>query len=322
MEGIVVAVWWEMKVIEKDILFIFGSPRSGTTYTNSLLRDYFDFGLCSEGQWVLPIGYRAKRFGDLSVDANLHRLIAESRKDYMFHHFRTIVAKRLGRPVDITSEDIYENLLERSFPGVVYAIFLTVAQQMGKKRVGNKCPGYWEDLPSLLRWFPKAKFLHVLRDGRDVAMSLKGFDWGEKTTYGAGKMWGRVQSAVAEFEPIVPSGQFFCLRYEQLLRDPSVVVPQLELFLGGSYRAEQREKLYRDIEANPMRNNFEKWRTQMSDRDQIDFEFAAGHWLRSKGYDVRFENPAVSLFRGFRLHCVEIFGRLLRAFRAACGIKR
>ena len=304
-------------MIEKDILFIFGAPRSGTTYINGLLREHFDFGLCSEGQWILPMGYRASRFGDLRVDANLEKLIDVTLKAYMFEHFRTVIAERLGRPVDITPEEIYKNLLERSFSGVVYAIFLTVAQQMGKSRVGNKCPSYWKDLPALLGWFPKAKFLHVLRDGRDVALSLKGRDWGPTTTYGAAKMWCRVQAATIEFESIVPSQQYFCLKYEDLLREPSTIVPQLECFLEMPFEAPKRERLCRDIETSPMRNNFGKWHTQMSDRDQRTYEFIAGHWLRLRGYELRFENPVVGKLAILRSRIREIFDRTIRTLRLA-----
>lgn len=180
-------------MVERDILFIYGAPRSGTTYVNTLVRDYFSYGLCAEGQWVFPIGRREASYGDLSVDGNFQRMIDDVREDVMFHHFRTVYAKRYGRPVDVTSEAIWTNLPERSFAGLVYSVFYCVAEQLGTKHVGNKFPGYWEDLPLLKEWFPNAKFLHVVRDGRDVALSLKRRIWGQKTAYAAAQMWSEVQ---------------------------------------------------------------------------------------------------------------------------------
>ncbi|NIQ52190.1 MAG: sulfotransferase, partial [Gammaproteobacteria bacterium] len=47
----------------------------------------------------------------------------------------------------------------------------------GKSRWGDKSPGYLTKLPLLRRMFPEAKFVNIIRDGRDVFLSVKRLGW-------------------------------------------------------------------------------------------------------------------------------------------------
>ncbi|MDA3876698.1 MAG: hypothetical protein PF483_06375, partial [Halothiobacillus sp.] len=65
-------------------IFLTGFARSGTTWVNKLLRDYFDAGFVNEGQFIVSFGLRLSRYGDLRQDDRRRRLLRDLRKDEFF----------------------------------------------------------------------------------------------------------------------------------------------------------------------------------------------------------------------------------------------
>src|ERR671914_974011 len=64
-----------------------------------------------------------------------------------------------------------------SYPSFVSAIFDLYGQRKGKSLVGDKTPSYVLSLPTLHGLWPKAKFVHLIRDGRDVCLSMVNWKW-------------------------------------------------------------------------------------------------------------------------------------------------
>jgi len=282
-------------MIREPILFIFGVPRSGTTFLNSIVREYYGYGLCSEGQWVVKYARRLSRYGDLEKWRNIQRLIHDILTQDMFAIFRTIYSQRLGKPVRIDEEHVWSELRERSYPGVVYAIFSSVARQMGKERVGNKNPSYWQILPQLATWFPEAKFLHIVRDGRDTALSLLKVPWGPSNVFSCAKMWTRALAGVETFQSQFTTARVLTVRYEDVLINPADVAERLSTFLGLTLSPDGPTRLAMEIQKGGRSHNFNKWKTHMSENDIRVFEAVAGSWLQHYGYEVKCECPKVSL---------------------------
>src|ERR671914_1911759 len=59
-----------------------------------------------------------------------------------------------------------------SYPSFVSAIFDLYGQRKGKSLVGDKTPSYVLNLPTLHALWPETKFVHIIRDGRDVCLSM------------------------------------------------------------------------------------------------------------------------------------------------------
>jgi hypothetical protein len=99
-------------------------------------------------------------------------------------------------------------------------------------------------LPHLLRQFPRMKYIHVMRNGLDMALSrnrqqLK--NWGGQ--YGIGpdmnsappnvqlKFWLAANHRIIEFGKAMPRGQFYLLNYDDLCQDFSTEIKPIEAFL-------------------------------------------------------------------------------------------
>ena len=62
---------------------------------------------------------------------------------------------------------------------------------MGKARWGDKTPRYVESIPFISGLFPDARFVHLVRDGRDVALSYANVPFGPKTVARAASLWAK-----------------------------------------------------------------------------------------------------------------------------------
>lgn len=292
-----------------DILFVFGAARSGTTYLNGLLDKWFDYGMGPEGTFVAKFAARLYRYGDLNDEANLKRLVEDISRCNMLEIVRNKYPE--GNRFDITPEMILERLPDRSYAGVVYSVFACMAAVQGRTHVGNKDPGYWQMLPLLHRLFPdNAKYLCIVRDGRDVAISTMRTPWGQKSAYVCARTWAASLRAVEVFASEVSEDKLLIIRYEDLLDDPAVTLGKLQVFLGINLGV-RGTALLKQAENNPMRTNYGKWRNNMNPDEIRVFEAVAGAELVAYGYERRYDSPAASPLERFRYNTAELL-RLVR----------
>jgi hypothetical protein len=123
-------------------------------------------------------------------------------------------------------------------------VFAAYAESRGKPRWGDKTPGYVTHLPQLSRLFPDAQFVHVVRDGRAVAVSLGERPWGPASAI-AGAFWWRTKAGRGRRDGrALPSDRYLEVRHEDLLADPAAELARVCAFLGAEYSPEMLE--YRD----------------------------------------------------------------------------
>ena len=121
---------------------------------------------------------------------------------------------------------------------------LTGAATAGNQRTIDSTPHSLLHMGELGRIFPRARFVHVVRDGRSVVSSLTKRDWLDPATgqkvwccqdvQSAAKYWSHVVSAVREQAALVP-GRYLEVCYEDLMESPQVVLEQVIAFLGESW---------------------------------------------------------------------------------------
>ena len=79
------------------------------------------------------------------------------------------------------------------------------AAHVGKPRWGDKSPPYTWKAKRIQRALPEAQFIHLIRDGRDVALSLSEVSWGPGDIQAAAAKWvdelGRARSARGDWRP-------------------------------------------------------------------------------------------------------------------------
>ena len=197
--------------------------------------------------------------------------------------------------------------LQRSSPttysDAIREVYELYAKKHGKPRYGDKTPRYSIDIPLLTSLFPEARFIHIIRDGRDVSLSLMDVRLGQGHVREAARLWrSRVTAARRSGQQVGPS-RYREIRYEDLIDDPEAALRPLCAFidvpfdpsiltyysrvndlpnpgLGIRYKPGHQTHV-----GEPPRKGLRNWRTQMNRHDLAVFEADAGELLDELGYE-------------------------------------
>jgi hypothetical protein len=283
-------------------VFIVGASRSGTTLLRRIVDAHPEIAIARETQWITKL-----LRGDDAVDPE--RPVGPELLE------RLATVERFAR-MDVDHAAL-ERLFARpepiSYAELVGTVFDLYGRAQGKALVGDKVPSYVLDIPILHDLFPHARFVHLIRDGRDVCSSV--LDWERKqpsfaklSTWEADRvstaaLWWerRVRSGREAGRPLGP-GLYHEMRYEALVGEPEEECRALCDFLDLPYSErmlafhEGHEKEQADLSAKrswrPITPGLRSWRTDMSGADLERFEAATGALLDELGYPRAVPEPS------------------------------
>ena len=262
-------------------VFVIGHARSGTSITGAMIRKYLKINFGPESQFIVRYFKRLPRYGALHDDRNLRLLVDDIVGERCFSRWK----KRFGFSLD--RERVLADLQERSYRGVLMAIFGQFAAYHGMDRWGDKTPEYNRDLRVLDTLFPEAQYVHVVRDGRDVALSAFKIHFGDKNAYATALDWRRSMEAVRAFAAGLGPGRLLEIRYEDLLGDPPAVFARLITFLDiDDPHGRLLEFIAAHIGDDLRGDNMLKWKTGLPPAQQALFEAVGGDLLAAYGYEL------------------------------------
>ena len=200
----------------------------------------------------------------------------------------------------------------------IAAVFAAYAAERGKARWGDKTPLYMQHLDLLARLFPDALFVHLIRDGRDAALSflsvpagLMTEGWGHpQDAAGFACQWATEVASARELGARVGGQRYRELRYEALVADPEGELRAVCAFAGLEYdpamldyvgQTDSARKAHQQRLNEPPRQNVREWRTEMSESDRHAFEEVAGALLAELGYEVEIRGTARGKLAAYRL---------------------
>jgi hypothetical protein len=277
-----------------EIHIIVGSGRSGTTYLTWLLRLSLDIGSPAEPRFVIPMYRQLHRFGSLEQAANLRRLIETIHKGSVFTHLHRVLG------ISSRPEDILERVQTPTYTGVLYAVFQLLAEKRNCSRLGYKDPFDVTHLPLLAQLLPTARFIHIIRDGRDVALSFQKFSWGPTNLYCGARSWARSVS-IGRKDGADLGSRYFELRLEDLVLNPDKTAQELGEFINRGDHPEQVRNLVERVNRTKKPGNVQVWKQTMNENQRYLCEAAAGDVLRACGYSTEFD-PEASI-----LHLKRVF---------------
>ena len=211
---------------ERPIIVV-GCPRSGTTLLQLMLHSHPRMAIPPETRFVIDAYDRRREFGDLG-DPAARRALAEwitGRRESVFHD--------LGLDAAAVTEEIVAG--PPTLGSALAIVFQAYARRFGKPRWGDKRPTYIQHLDHIMRLFPDAQVVHVIRDGRDCVASLKEMSWYKKDTNHAISTWAQAIDAGRRAAGTLGPDAYHELRYEDLVADPETALRGLCGFLGEEY---------------------------------------------------------------------------------------
>ena len=268
-------------------LIVLGVRRSGTTLLRVMLDRHSELAIPDESYFVPQLAERHRT----PVDA----------AGFLDDLRRLPTLAEWG----LLAEDVRPCLRDGMDVGqAVAAVYEAYAARHGKRRWGDKTPMYMQYLGLLRRLFPRARFVHLIRDGRDAAVSFLGMPDGVVT-----RTWAHPRTPAAfacqwrtEVEDArrlggqVGPGRYLELRYEELVASPEEALARVCSFAGlepepGMLAYEGRVdvsgKPHQQSLLRPPTPGLRDWRTEMDADGVRAFEEVAGDLLAQLGHELR-----------------------------------
>jgi len=211
--------------------FIVGSGRSGTTLLRMMLCSHSRISIPPETWFLLPLVRR------LSIDRTLNPSEIESAISLMTKHHRWPVMK-------LDAEELrrrVRQITDRHLRDVVEAVYRSHMEAHGKVRWGDKTPPYIEIVPQLVRLFPGVRFVHLIRDGRDVARSFQDTHWVSPWLHDNTEEWVRAMRYQRRWERSDLRDLILQIRYEDLVLDTEATLRKICKFLGEEFEPRMLE---------------------------------------------------------------------------------
>jgi len=276
--------------------FIVGAPRSGTTLLRVMIDRHPEVAIPGEGHFIPDLWAARRRYG------------RNGRIDDQRRWLRDLAAHPVFRYWELTPEAVAQELPGRqpSFAEAVDAAYRAYARQHGKIRWGDKTPEYVDHLPLLAKLFPDARFVHLLRDGRDVALST--LDLGRLHTHAASAafFWARHVRHAWAISSSLGAERYLELRYEDLVEEPERRLREVCEFLslpfqpsmldhdgGALERLPERMRSIHTRLALPPTKGLRDWRRDMHPLQVAEFEAIAGPCLAEAGYELASATPSL-----------------------------
>lgn len=292
-------------------LFVVGAPRSGTTLVYHLLLSSDVFPVYVAESKILSC---RRRYGPLTSAARRERFLEDfvrsrqfARSGLVAGEFRELAESGCRRYVDVLRLFMDE-----------------MARSQAVDRWAEKTPDHARYLDVLGREFETARFIHVVRDGRDVALSRRKLGW--TYSYGGSSLLQLIDGS-ARWAYLVEMAQvagkrlgrrYMEIRYEDVVKDLEDALTRLSEFadipltvsrvresdIGSLSRA---NTAFRDDMSRVSADPVFRWKRRMSEREVSALEAAVGDTLDALGYET---SPGRT--RGFGLSTSAIVGRLAR----------
>ncbi len=304
-------------------IFLFGMERSGTTLLSMLVGAHPDIAvpLATSGLWY-TFDARRDDYNELRRTHDLRRLVED-----VIAHERI---QRWDEPISV--DDVLPHCDPGDYSSVVAAFHAAYARAKGKTHWANMDIGTLDRLHRAHELFPDAKFVHIYRDARDVALSNIMTPYSKGNLAECADNWSRRLTTNFRMGRILGPEQYLAIAYEDLIQAPEQTLRKLCAFLGVPYSdamlrygddaaakvPQDRKWLWPNMDGSLDRTAVQRWRQDLSKSKRIVVERYAGELLRDLGYETHARLPRsvsaeiLDIFyfieRGHRLK------RLLKAF--------
>ena len=280
--------------------FVCGVTRSGTTLLRLMLDSHPELAIPGETHWVPKLIKAFERSPQTAEDAA--NMAIDHKRWGDFHLDAEELRARISDLDPVTAAD------------AIRAFYLSYAEREGKTRYGDKTPGYVREMRRIQRVLPEARFIHIIRDGRDVSLSHMRMNWGPETYEQSARLW---RNRIRKARKMAPSIDHYVeVRFEDLVDDTEGVLRTVCDFIELDYDpvmlayheraegrlaekarelprknrpnqpAEARLESHRLAKEPPQSDRIGMWRERMTPEEVAEYETVAGDMLAELGYEL------------------------------------
>jgi len=267
--------------------FVIGVQRSGTTLLRLLLNQHSMLSIPEEAGFLMPYMQR-KNLEDLNP------LSTRERKTLV----RYLIQNRQYQKWNLEDE-VLDLILtkELTLKQIISYLYWAFAQKNNKVICGDKTPSFIRKMELLLDIYPDAKVIHIIRDGRDVYLSLKKIEEPSAASIAVASLEWRIKLSLIRRVIIKHPHRTVELKYEELLNNPAQNLKKVCDFIGVPFETEMlnfhqtsekfvdhhlSELIFRPLDPS----NTRKWVKSFTSFELKKYDFFSRKTLRRYGYPV------------------------------------
>lgn len=286
------------------IFFVVGRPRSGTTLLRTLFDAHPNVIVPPECQLIVNL---YPKYGKISMwtNENLQNFYHDLQSQWRFDVW-PLDQKILKRSIlACEGENDFGTICK-----VVYAEYRSIFKHGMLLALGDKNPGYTIYTRRLLKIFPEAKFIHIIRDYRDNFVSIRNVDFELPFISVTVSKWRYFVKKFRKSSQKFP-GTHLELKYEDLAANPEKTFNDLCDFIGIPFsekpfdfykKSEEVLKIYpNDLilkyhssllkKINTSRTGL--WKKELSESELRVADACAGKYAASTGHDKIYPEPGL-----------------------------
>lgn len=247
-------------------VFLVGAERSGTTLLRLMLGHHPDLAWVNEFEYAVDMVSDDGRFPDL-----------EQYTAWLQRH-------RIFRASECTIDPALD------YPALVRDFLEQRRRRAGKAQVHATCHRHFD---RLLHIWPEARFIHLVRDGRDVARSVIGMGWAGNV-YTAASRWIEAERLWEQLRARLSEDRWIELKYELLLAEPERELTRICEFIGVAFDPAMLAYDCDSTYEKPDPSLAQQWRRKLSPHQIRLIEARIGPMLADRGYELS-GHPSLSV---------------------------
>lgn len=299
-------------------IILLGSERSGTNLLRAILDSHSDIASPPPAGFVDALAHLESRYFPQENSSRLDQLIEDVITMTKIHH----------NPWDVELDPVKIKLAltgRSSFWEVFRVVNELYAVSKGRAVWVSKEPGLFKFIEALSQHLTNAKFIYLVRDGRDVAASMLRGHLHEFHIYFAAHTWVAAQRMclAALANPMIGS-KVHVVKYEELIQNPEIEVSKMMQFIGLPFQQQQlkfhenksvvnhstKSRFWKNLSQPIDNKNMGHYEAQFSRRDISVFETIARVEMDKLGYQTKTEED------------IEIGPREIKYFKLMAKLKR
>lgn len=279
-------------------IFLFGIERSGTTLLKMMVGSHPEIALpfSTTGMWYKYYeSLKKDNFEPISDQGNLNSFV-----ENIFNHERIKLWDQ-----NLNIENIKKQCITGNYSSIVEAFHKEYANKAKKSIWANIDITTLNNMFLANQWFPEALFVHIVRDGRDVALSHQTMPYGSGNILECAETWNYRVSQNIKMGRMISKGRYHIIRYEDLILNTVQTLQYLCNFLKVEYSDDMvnymakvdseipnsKIWLWPELKKTPQKSRAYRWEKNMTKAQRVVFESYASSLLKELKYETYTSTP-------------------------------
>jgi hypothetical protein len=265
-----------------------GSPRSGTTLLKEVLNLNPKIFILNETDFVPLIANVIHNIGEANQGKEvIYKVIINTKLSVSLTQF-------------LSNEKIFKliNQSEYNLFSMITSLYQEVLKITGATVVGDKSPNYISSANFFRHvglFDTNTKYIHIVRDLRDVLLSIKKMSWAPKDLHSFSENWSNSNLKMSNLGSLYPENYFF-MKYEDFVLEPEPILYKCCDFLGVKYDTSMMNwanckkdvhdaSIHQNIGLPPLKHRIENWRNELlNEPELLDYACSGNAALKFYGY--------------------------------------